>query len=289
MKDDERKAMDAYLGKNIRKAEGASSLLQSTSKWLNHSKIRELVAVWMLRKNGPDFPVEADHTLGLSPAVSEVLPDAEVLALMEEEMRINPAFDAWVKEGFISRFRNEDFLEYPAETVGGLIGTEIRERGFDLTFGTKDALPTDLNPLQFFRLRTRQSHDFEHILTGGQFNSLGEINVTFGRCANQSQHLSPQLASALNAYMMFSGLRIVTRSLLHYPETWVTALRCLEQGIRVGLESPPFWFFRWEEVFDKTPEEARRHFGTPAVDMIDSAHEAIVFREDPPELALAAE
>ncbi len=289
MKNEDRKAMDAYLGKNIRSVEGTSSLLQSTSKWLNHGKIRELLAVWLLRKNGPDFPVEADHTLGMSPAFAEVLPDADVLALLQEEMAMNPALNAWIEEGFISTFRNEDFMAYPADTVGGLIGKAIREIGFDLTFGQGDKRPEKLDPLQFFRLRARQSHDFEHIITGGQFNSIGEINVTFGRCANQSVHMSPKLASALNAYQMFSGLRVVTRSLLHYPETWVTALRCLEQGIRVGLESPPFWFFKWEEVLEMTPAEARRHFGVPAVEMVDSAQEAIVFREDPPTLAMAAE
>ena len=286
---DERAAMDAYLGKNIRTVDGTSSLLKSTSAWLNHAKVRELVALWMLRKNGPDFPVEADHTLGLSTAFGEVLPDAEVLALMEEEMRSDPQFDAWIKEGFISRWRNEDFLAYPPETVGGLIGKEIRERGFDLTFGLGDKVPEGLNPLQYFKLRTRQAHDFEHILTGGQFNSLGEINVTFGRAANQSKYLRPQLASALNAYMMFAGLRMVTRSLLHYPETWVTALRCLQTGIEVGLASPPFWYFRWEEVLEMTPEAARVHFGVPPVQEVDSLRDAIIFREDPADLALAAE
>jgi ubiquinone biosynthesis protein Coq4 len=290
MDKDQSDAMNAYLGKNIRQADGASSLLKSTSEWLNNGKIRELVAIWLLRKNGPDFPVEADHTLGMTAAVDQVLPEAEVLALFEEEMALDPQFGAWIRDGFLSSYRNEDFLDYPAETIGGLIGAEIRERGFDLTFGRGEKpLPTGLNPYQYFRLRMQQTHDFEHIVTGGQFNSLGEINVTFGRAANQSRHLSPKLASALNAYMMFAGLRMVTRSLLHYPETWVTALRGLEQGIRVGLASPPFWYFKWEEVFDKTPAEARRHFGMPEVDMVESHHDSIIFREDPADLALAAE
>jgi hypothetical protein len=45
MKIDERNAMDAYLGRNIRKAEATSSLLQSTSEWLNKGKIRELLPI----------------------------------------------------------------------------------------------------------------------------------------------------------------------------------------------------------------------------------------------------
>ena len=277
MKTDERKALDAYLGKNIRKVAPTSSLLQSTSRWLNHAKIRELVAVWMLRRNGPDFPVEADHTLGMSPAFAEVLPDAEVALLLEHERAINPELDAWFNQGFVSTYRNDDFLKYPAGTVGGLIGHQIRHHGFDLTLGMGDTIPESLTPLQYWRLRSRQAHDFEHIISGGQFNSLGEVAVTFARSANQSQHLSPELASAFNAYMMFAGLRMVTRSLLHYPETWVSTLRCLEQGIHVGLASPPFWYFRWEDVFELTPTEARRHFGVPEVDNVDTEHESAIF------------
>jgi ubiquinone biosynthesis protein Coq4 len=289
MKDQERRAMDAYLGRNIRRVEVTSSLPTSTSRWLNNGKIREVLPIWLLRKNGPDFPVEADHTLGMSTAFAEILPEAEVSALFEAEMAKDPALAAWVRQGFVSTYRNEDFLEYPAGTVGGMIGHQIRDFGFDLTLGLGDTIPENLTPLQYFKLRTRQAHDFEHIISGGQFNSLGEITITFARSANQSAHLSPKLASALNAYMAFAGLRMVTRAMLHYPETWVTALRCLEQGIRVGLASPPFWFFKWEEVFEMTPQDARRHFGVPEIDFVDSERESVIFREDAADLAAAAE
>lgn len=287
--DSERKAIDAYLGKNIRRVEPNSSLMQSTSRWLNHGKVREVIPIWLLRKNGPDFPVEADHTLGLSTAFSEVIPPEEVAALMEEERRKNPELDAWFEEGFVSTYSNEDFMQYAPGTVGGMIGYQIREHGFDLTLGVGNAVPENMTSMQYWGLRGRQAHDFEHILTGGQFNSLGEVAVTFGRVANQSQHLSPELAAALNAYQAFAGLRMVTRSMLHYPETLVPTLRCLEQGIAVGLASPPFWYFKWEDVFAMTPEEARAHFGVPAIEEIDTHEESIIFREDPMPLAEAAE
>ena len=62
--DKERAALDAYLGKNIRLEAPTSSLMKSTSEWLNHPIIREVLPIWLLRKNGPDFPVEADHRFG---------------------------------------------------------------------------------------------------------------------------------------------------------------------------------------------------------------------------------
>lgn len=287
--DKERQAIDAYLGKNIRLAQPTGSLPLSTSDWLNSGKIREVLAIWLLRKNGPDFPVEADHTLGLASAFSEIHPPEEVNALLERERKLNPELDAWFEEGFVSTYDNAFFDQFEPGTVGGMIGYQIREHGFDLTLGVGNAVPENMNSGQYWGLRGRQSHDFEHILCGGQFNSLGEVAITFGRVANQSRHLSPELAAAINPYQAFAGLRMVTRAMLHYPETLSQTLRCLEQGIHVGRESPPFWFMKWEDVFHMTPEQARAHFGVPAIEEVDTHREAILFREDADDLAQAAE
>ncbi|WP_181008335.1 Coq4 family protein [Sphingomonas montanisoli] len=285
----DRKILDSYLGAGVKRETTDSSLLISSSRYLNNPQIRDIIATWLLRKNGPDFPVEADHTLGLSTAMAQVNPAHETAALMEEERKINPAFDAWLKEGFISTYTNDDFHKYAPGTVGGIISKQIKERGFDIQLGLDLNNFDPSNAYDYWRVRSRQTHDFEHIITGGQFNSLGEIPVIFGRTVNEATHLSPALASRLAAYTMFAGLRMISRSLLHYPETWPMAMRLLEQGIRVGRESPPFWFFRWEEVFHLTPAEARVHFGMPEAEEIECFREASIFREDPEMMALAAE
>jgi ubiquinone biosynthesis protein COQ4 len=286
---DERAALDAYLGKNIRRANTESSLLASTSRWLNNGTLREVLMTWLLRKNGPDFPVEADHTLGLQQAVVEVMPDAEVEALMAHERTVNPAFRAFVEAGFVSQYRNEDFLPYAPGTVGGIIGRQIRDFGFDLTLGVDVSTTRPATDLAFWRLRGRQTHDLEHIIAGGQFNSIGEIVPVFARAANNAEHLSPRLALAVNVYLVFSGLRMVTRSLLHYPEIWPKALECLEQGIKVGRASPPMFAYRYEDVLHLTPEAARAQFGVQHAYEVDSTREAAIFREDTPGLATAAE
>ena len=286
----DRAAMDAYLGKGIQRAAAESSILTSTSRWLNNSTVREVVATWLLRKNGKDFPVEADHTLGLLQAVDQVQPPEEVDALMAEERTINPLFNAWLEEGFISRYRNEDFEKYAPGTIGGIIGRQVREFGFDLTLGV------DLSKAQrpasdyaYWRLRSQQTHDFEHTVLGGQFNSIGEIVVIFGRLANHTAHFSPKLASALNAYLIFTGMRMVTRSLLHYPETLPKALECLEQGLKVGRESTPIWSYRFEDVFELTPEQAQAKLGVKGAYEVDSEAASTIFREETPALAAAAE
>jgi ubiquinone biosynthesis protein Coq4 len=283
---DKQAAVNAYLGRGVRKARTESSVLTSTSRWLNSAAIRDIVATWLLRKNGPDFPVEADHTLGLREAIEDVIPEEEVEALMIEERRVNPTFDAFMDEGFFSRFRNEDFNKYAPGTVGGIIGRQIREFGFDLTLGW-DVSKLERPPTNhgFWSLRTGQTHDFEHILVGGQFNSIGEIVVIFAKAASNSMHLSPKLASAVNAYLLFSGFRMISRSLLHYPETWPKVLECLEQGVKVGRASTPIYAFRYEDVFHLTPAEAQAKFGVKHAYEVDSERAAAIFREEP--LALA--
>ncbi|MCB2064357.1 MAG: hypothetical protein KDE25_13100 [Novosphingobium sp.] len=270
--------LDAYLGRNIREAECTSSIPQSSSRWLNNAMVREIIPIWLLRKNGPDFPVEADHTLGLQAAFNQVVPEEEASALFMAELEINPRLAAHVAQGHQPTWPNEFFLDFPEGTVGGIMGHQIREHGFDLTLGM-GPVPDDLTPFQYFRRRARLVHDFEHIVTGGQFTSIGEIVITMARVANVTEHLSPKLASAVNAYQAFSGLRMFTRALLHYPEAFATALKCMEQGIYVGRNSPPFWEFRWDEVFALTPAEARKHFGMPEVDFIESQRDEAIFRE----------
>ena len=283
MRDDERAKLDAYLGKGVRQVETESSLLKSTSRWLNSSAIRDLVAIWLLRKNGPDFPVEADHTLGMAAAVAQVQPAAEVEALIAEERKINPGFDQFFKERFLSRYTNADFDQYAPGTVGGIMGRQIREFGFDLTLGRGDwsTVEAPVSDYEYWRLRNGQLHDFEHIASGGQFNSIGEIVVVFARMANHATHLSPKLAQALNVYLLFTGLRFFTRSLLHYPETWLKAVECVEQGLKVGRESKPIWTYRFEDVMHLTPERAREVLGVKGAYEVDSARESAIFREEP--------
>jgi ubiquinone biosynthesis protein COQ4 len=287
--ENDKSAVSAYLGKNIRRTRSDSSLLTSNSRWLNNSAVREILATWLLRKNGPDFPVEADHTLGMREATEQVIPPSEIEELMVEERRVNPTFDAFMGEGFFSRFRNEDFDQYAPGTFGGIIGRQIREFGFDLTLGvdmSKVERPT--TNFAFWKLRTGQTHDFEHIAVGGQFNSIGEIVVIFAKAANTSMHVGPELASALNAYLLFSGMRMVSRSLLHYPQTWPKALECLEQGLRVGRASAAMYAYRYEDVFHLTPEAAREKLGVKHAHEVDSEQAAMIFREEA-ELATAAE
>jgi ubiquinone biosynthesis protein Coq4 len=70
---------------------------------------------------------------------------------------------------------------------------------------------------------------------------------------------------------MLSSTRILTRAVLHYPQTWLTVLDALERGAQVGRESDPLYSLRWEAVFELTPEQARKKCGVRGVRLADTS------------------
>jgi ubiquinone biosynthesis protein Coq4 len=70
---------------------------------------------------------------------------------------------------------------------------------------------------------------------------------------------------------MLSSTRILTRAVLHYPQTWLTVLDALERGSQVGRESAPLYSLRFEELFELTPEQAREKAGIRGVRLADTS------------------
>ena len=183
-----------YLSRNIKPVSTTSSTLVSSSKYLNHPIVRDVVATWMLRRNGRDWPVEADHAMGLFQAIVSLQDDDYIESLFVAERKKNPRFDAWMEERFISPLKAEDFKKFPAGSCGAIMNRQIVEFGFEIQLGLAPELLTHSNNYTYYKSRTPQLHDYEHIVTGGGFNSIGEIIPYFARQANIAKYLSPELA-----------------------------------------------------------------------------------------------
>ena len=92
--------------------------------------------------------------------------------------------------------------------------------------------------LEFFNLRSGQTHDFEHLLTGGGFNFMGELVPYWYRLTNTFKFIkNPELAGELCVNYIFGSLRYTVRTVLHYPQVWPTAVNAIQRGMRVGQES----------------------------------------------------
>ena len=271
------KPMDnlAYLMTSVKPVATQSSVLVSSSPWLNHPLLRDWIATQYLRRNGPDRMTSSDTADGLIPLLAQLRDRDRVVALIEREKEINPRFRAWVEERFISPLTREDFAGYAPDTVGGIYYRYQVEHNIQLNLARDMIVPKD--DFDFMRFRFGQIHDYEHIVAGGGFDTLGEVFPYFVRLSSTFTHLSPDLALAFGDIYILGGFRLPLRAALNYPECFLSVLDCMSRAIRIGMKSDPVFMARFEDVLDLTPVQARETLGIREAEDVDTAGVSRVF------------
>ncbi|WP_176593801.1 Coq4 family protein [Sphingobium sp. EM0848] len=264
----------SYLMKGIEKVSTESSVLVSSSRYLNDARVRDWVATHLLRRNGPDIPTPSD-SIQLVQILREVQDIDHINALFAAERQKNSALDAWFKAGFVSTFTLDDLKDYGPETVGGIFYAQLTDNNLQV-----DIVPpfTPRNDYEYFQLRAGQTHDLEHILGGGGFDFIGELVPYYMRLTNLFVHMSPELAGELSAFSILGSTRIITRAVLHYPQTWLITQNAVERGAKVGRESAPLYLMHYEDVLGLTPEAAREALGIKGVQLADTAQASAQWR-----------
>jgi ubiquinone biosynthesis protein COQ4 len=266
-----------YFTSGIRQASPSSSALLSTSKYLNHAGLRDWLATHFLRRNGPDLPIYSDPASGLLQAMDDLRDEADYQRLIDAEKERNPSFRDWVGEKWLSTMQVEDFAQFPPESFGGIFYRYLIDNGIALNLGWDDRNPK--NDVEFIRMRSGQIHDYEHLMTGGGFNSLGELLPLFCRLSNPFSHYSAELAHAMSQLYIFVSHRMVMRAFLHYPQTWPTVLELIERGIAVGQTSASVYEMRYEDALHLPIPEARAMLGFVGAEDFDSAAPDLIFTE----------
>ena len=245
-----------------------SPFLVSSSWWLSHPSVREVIAKHSLRRNHQDVPPTYEIT-DVSPIVTEFFIQniAEVEALFVAERKINQALDAWFEERHISKFTLEDLKSCPHNSVGNLVYRYVVSNNYVLEFDAgRVVTPTHID---FFMKRLSQQHDFEHILGGFSFDYLGEQGVTFMRHFSYFKYLSPKLAGFMNTvYTLLLNPQQI-RTMLHYPEAVNTYWDNVQQAMLVGRSSEPVFMMKYEPVLNLPVEEARKVLGYRNVVEVD--------------------
>jgi len=264
----------SYLLRGVVPVTTESSVLVSSSRYLNHPRLREWVAMILLKKNGPDFPppAEMSEILGI---LDEIRDHDRIEALFTQERKVNPALDRWMSEGFISDYTIDDFKDYAPGSVGGTYYQWITEGNYGVQI-----MPwtTPKSQLAFYNLRSGQTHDFEHILCGGGFNSMGELVPYWFRLTNVFKHLhSAELAGELSVLQILGSLRYTVRTLLHYPAIWTTCVESIQRGMRVGQESDALFMAKLEDVFHLPIAEARHALGVRGAEDRDTSRAGDIF------------
>ena len=234
-----------------------------SSPWLDDARVRDWVAFHTLRRNnGPQSLIE-----GLPDMVETVdqLRDRErIEALIKAERRANKALDRWFDERFISTYTIDDLAANPAGSIGRLLHDHMVALGLTLELlPQRHADPSwaPASDLDYYTLRSGQTHDFDHLIGECGFDAIGEVFPAGLRTANLFAHVSPELAGELMTTTMFVTFPWAMRTMLHYPQIWPVAWDNFTHGYEVGSKSPNLFIVRWEELMHLTPSQVRAELG----------------------------
>ena len=264
-----------YLLRGVTPVTTESSVLISSSKYLNHPRMRDWMSTIKLKRNGPDRPAQAEMYEII--AILDEIQDMDYIEdLFAKERKGNPELDRWFNEGFMSTFGADDFKDYAEGTLGHIFYRDVIAKNFDLVIYEQAKPETQY---AFFRYRSGQTHDLEHIMTGGDFNYMGELVPAWARITTHFKHFSPELAGELSVLSMFVNLRYTVRTMLHYPQVWPTCQNAVERGMKVGRESGPFFMAKYEDVFHLPLDEARAKLGYVGAEEVDTSAASALWAE----------
>jgi len=266
-----------YLMRGIQPVATDSSVLVSSSKYLNNARLRDWVATHLLRRSGMDRPTTAE-AYELNLILREIQDYDYIEELFKQERKKNAALDAWFSERFMSTFTGADLVDYPEDSLGGIFHREVVAKGYNIQIVPAPEKPP-IRDIDYFLMRAGQTHDFEHLVCGGGLDFLGELVPYYMRLTNLYKFLSTELAGELCVYGALGSMRIVSRAALHYPQVWLTVLETIERGIKVGRESGPIFMAKYEDVLHLPLEEARRQLGINGVRFVDTSAQTAIYEE----------
>jgi ubiquinone biosynthesis protein COQ4 len=255
-----------YLMRGRRMVTTESSVLISSSKYLNDARVREWVVSQNLRKAGDDVPL----TYGipsLIQAIRELQDHERIEVLFNEARKEWPELDRWLDERYLANLKKEDLAGYAPDTVGGVFHNYLTKQDLQI-----DIIPTfePKSAFEYFFLRGVQIHDFMHILGGVGFDYISETIPAFMKFGNLFRWFAPELAGLLNVQNTLLVMPGMTRTLLHYPASFMAKWKLAQQGMLIGASSDALFLPRYEDHLDLTPAQAREKFGVRNVIPIDT-------------------
>lgn len=264
-----------YLARGGARVTTDSTMLISNSSYLNEPRLRDWLASAFLRKSGKDSPTTHD-AFKLYGILRDLFEVERIEALFAAERKRWPELDAWFNEGFSSSYTLADLLAYPEGSLGHRFGSYIRDNGFEI-----DIVPRfePRNQFEYFSLRSGQTHDLEHILTGGGFDILGELVPYWARLSNLPRFLDPELVGLINVGQVLGALRLISRTGLHYHAAFPAAMQAMRCGMTVGEQSGPYWMRRFEDAFHLPLEEARAELGVVGAVECDTRAASLLWPE----------
>lgn len=253
------KADHDYYNGAIRKIGTESSVLVSSSKYLNHAGLRALIAQEMLRRNGADMPNTA-----YIPEVAQILHDLEdmpaIMRLFEEEKARLPEFRAWLEGRKLSNFRKEEVAHCRPGTLGAVIHDFLANSGYDIEHFFQGVKVE--NDYTFYLKERAYTHDIEHMVTGFETNHAGEIALLAANMRAFFRYFRPELAAFFNRVTGYLRAKTYMKSTLHYPHALKVELEAEDIGAAQGRNwKVPLMIVPWRDMIDRQVEDIRAEYG----------------------------
>lgn len=255
----------AYFNGNIRKVETESSVLVSSSKYLNNPALRGLIAQEMLRRNGPDLPNTA-----YIPEVAQILHDLEdmarVMELFEIEKARLPLFRQWLDNRSLSNFTLDETRHCAPGTLGAAIHDFMANSGYQLDLFFQEIQV--VNDFTFYLRQTALTHDIEHIVSGFGPNHGGEVALINANMHAKVRYFHPDLSAFFNRIAYYLKAKTIMKDGLFYPEAMAVNLEAEFMGAEQGRNwAYPLMLVDWRKYIDVQIADIRRELNiTPVVD-----------------------
>ena len=248
-----------YFNGAAKKIETDSSVLISSSPYLNHATLRALIAQEMLRKNGPDLPNTA-----YIPEVAAILHDLEdmprVAQLFAEEAVRKPEFGAWLKARHLSNFTVDEVKGFAPGTLGATIYDFLANSGYNIDYFFQGM--EIKNDIEYYMKERVYTHDIEHMVTGFETNFCGEVALLTANLRAFYAYFTPELASFFMRIPNYLHAKTVMKNGLHYPAVMPEFLNAQDIGAEQGRNwKKPLMMVPWRTHLDWQIADIREEYG----------------------------
>lgn len=253
----------AYFNGAIKKVETTSSILVSSSAYLNHPELRHLIGQEMLRRNGDDLPNTA-----FIPEVAQILHDLEdmevIIGLFEAEKARLPLFKTWLEQRSLSDFTLDQTKDCAPGTLGAALYDFMKNSGYQLDLFFQEVKV--VNDFTFYLRQTALNHDIEHIVTGFGPNHVGEVALLNANMVSKARYFRPELANFFSRISIYLKAKTIMKDGLFYPEAMALNLEAEFQGaLQARNWKYPIMLVNWRDYMDHQISDIREELGITPV------------------------
>jgi ubiquinone biosynthesis protein COQ4 len=257
-----------YFNGAIKTVATESSVLVSSSKYLNHPELRNLIVQEMLRRNGPDLPNTA-----YIPEVAQIVMMLEdfprIFELFEIEKARLPRFQEWLDKKSLADFKKDDVKDCAPGTLGAALYDFMVNSGYELDIFYREIQV--VNDFTYYLRQTALTHDIEHIITGFGPNHGGEVALLTANMHSKVRYFHPELANFFNRIATYLKAKTIMKDGLHYPEAMVVNLEAEYRGAEQGRNwAYPLILCDWRAMVDRQIDDIRKELNitpVPAPDL----------------------